>query len=243
MLIQTFPTNTAGNDYLCADIHGHFELLEQKLNQVNFDPAADRLFSLGDLIDRGPDSPRAFTWLDYPWFHAIQGNHERMLINSVEQDSPQLWYQWMHWGGDWATEYDRESIQPFYEKLRGLPVAIELALRGQHSVGLIHAELPDICDWLNVRDELSSQSHANIERELAISDMLWLKRQPFMDRDEMDGIQAVSNIHHVFHGHTIVPAILTLANRTFLDLGSYQTGEIGFIQIQPFLNSLASGSR
>ncbi|WP_460079305.1 metallophosphoesterase [Pseudomonas sp. H3_H05] len=33
-----------------GDVHGHFKLLTAALNKL------DRIFSVGDLIDRGPDS-------------------------------------------------------------------------------------------------------------------------------------------------------------------------------------------
>jgi serine/threonine protein phosphatase 1 len=59
-----------------GDIHGHFQRLQQCLEAVGFDPAVDRLFSVGDLVDRGPHSEAALDWLAQPWFHAVQGNHE-----------------------------------------------------------------------------------------------------------------------------------------------------------------------
>lgn len=84
-LISKVQSNTVGIDYICSDVHGHFSLLQDKLDQAGFDPYVDRLFSLGDLIDRGPECEEVLTWLQYDWFYAIQGNHERMLINGKRQ--------------------------------------------------------------------------------------------------------------------------------------------------------------
>ena len=55
-MIELVPANNVGIDYICSDIHGHFSLLESQLEKVGFDPDKDRLFSLGDLIDRGDES-------------------------------------------------------------------------------------------------------------------------------------------------------------------------------------------
>ena len=53
-LIRRFPLNRRGRDLAVGDIHGYFALLQQALNRVGFDPVCDRLFSVGDLTDRGP---------------------------------------------------------------------------------------------------------------------------------------------------------------------------------------------
>jgi len=39
----------------------------------------DQLFSVGDLVDRGPESHRVLEWLARPWFFAICGNHDFMV--------------------------------------------------------------------------------------------------------------------------------------------------------------------
>ncbi|MBP5144082.1 metallophosphoesterase, partial [Pseudomonas chlororaphis] len=71
--IQRFEINTAGRDFAVGDIHGHFTKLQAALDAVQFDPTVDRLFSVGDLVDRGPESADVDTWLAKPWFHAVRG--------------------------------------------------------------------------------------------------------------------------------------------------------------------------
>lgn len=237
-MIEMFTRNLLGKDYICSDIHGHFSLLAQQLDQINFNEQNDRLFSLGDLIDRGDESAQTLEWLAKPWFFAIQGNHERMLINAYESRSESLWFQWMTWGGSWAEDIDFEEIEPFYRAFSQLPLAIELALSNGKTVGLVHAELPDVCDWLDVKDLLSHIDPRKVETTLATSDMLWSKNQPYLPTEEIPRIEPVRNIDHVFHGHTIVKSYRTITNRTFMDLGSYESGRIGLIEPQPFLNDL-----
>jgi serine/threonine protein phosphatase 1 len=212
-------------------------VLSQELDRVNFNESNDRLFSLGDLIDRGDESNQALDWLAKPWFFAIQGNHERMLINAFESRSESLWFQWMMWGGSWAEDMDYEALEPFYQAFVQLPLAIELALPNGKSVGLVHAELPDVCDWQAVKQLVSHIEPGQIEATLATSDMIWSKIQPYLPADEIPRIEPVRNIDHVFHGHTIVQNYRTIANRTFMDLGSYETGRIGLIEPLSFLGA------
>lgn len=78
-----FDANTLGRDFAVGDLHGCKDALEQLLTHVNFDPSVDRLFSVGDLVDRGPDSWGCIALLEEPWFHAVLGNHEQLTIASL----------------------------------------------------------------------------------------------------------------------------------------------------------------
>ncbi|MGB0713157.1 MAG: metallophosphoesterase, partial [Gammaproteobacteria bacterium] len=48
--------NEVGRDLIVGDIHGEFIALKDRLDELEFVPGRDRLFSVGDLIDRGPNS-------------------------------------------------------------------------------------------------------------------------------------------------------------------------------------------
>ncbi len=228
-MIQAFTKNVIGKDYVCSDIHGHFSILENALASVGFDERRDRLFSLGDLIDRGDESCLALEWLARPWFFAIQGNHERMLINTVHSQSEVTRQQWMMWGGDWAEDMSYQDLQPFYDVFAKLPIAIEIELPDEKRVGLVHAELTDTCDWRHIKELLQSLSPMDVEHNLEVGNMLWFKNQPYLSAERREKVQPVMNIDHVFHGHTIVEDYLTITNRTFMDLGVYKTGRIGLI--------------
>jgi serine/threonine protein phosphatase 1 len=226
--------NIAGRDFICGDIHGYFEILESLLKEHEFNPLTDRLFSVGDLIDRGENSGQILQWLDKPWFFAVQGNHERMLINVVESQSPETKQQWINWGGHWAKDLDDSALQVYYQAIMKMPAAIEIEISKNCNVGLVHAELPDKCDWHQVKEMLLNAPR-NIEDNPTISNLFWTRAQPFYDDTRVQQVQPVQNIHHVFHGHTPVQKYKTISNRTFLDLGSYGTGKIGFIDVCEFL--------
>ncbi len=235
-MIKSYGINTLGRDFICSDIHGHFHLLEEKLQEHNFDKSKDRLFSLGDLIDRGEGSKNTLEWLREPWFHAIKGNHEQMLIETVESMSQSDRDLWIMWGGDWIESVSEELLKAFYKVFCQLPLAIELQLSNTKSVGLVHAELPDICDWEELKECIKTLSSNKVSGTGLDYTMLWERSQPKLDDEQVKRVEAVSQVDHVFHGHTIVEEYLTIKNRTFMDLGTYKTGKIGFIEPLQFLN-------
>lgn len=53
-MLRCIPTNHAGRDFVVVDLHGCLDQLEALLKAIGFDPARDRLFSVGNLVDRGP---------------------------------------------------------------------------------------------------------------------------------------------------------------------------------------------
>ena len=237
-MIELVPANKGGFDYICSDIHGHFSLLESQLEKLCFDPVKDRLFSLGDLIDRGDESEEFMTWLKKPWFFAIQGNHERMLINAVRSQSNSIRSQWFSWGGAWAEDLDDETLEEYCAVLENLPVAIELELDDKRRVGLVHASLPIDADWNQVKSWIGSLSQSQINSDRLANEMLWGRLLSDPEMAEKNAISNVANIDHVYHGHTIVSHYTTIANRTYMDLGSYSTGSIGLLNPKNHLDLL-----
>jgi len=117
-----------------------------------------------------------------------------------------------------------------------LPIAIELKLKSGKKIGLVHASLPDIADWLEVKKALESLSNREVNSFAPLlRDMIWDKA-PVYDNYSIN-LEEVKNIDHVFHGHTIVKDIIVLENRTFMDLGSYNNMKLGFIQPDEYLES------
>ena len=105
MTIHRFDTNTIGRDFAVGDIHGCFSALQKALDTIGFDPASDRLFSVGDLVDRGPESHLVLAWLDQPWFYAIFGNHDLMAWSRA-LGLPFHEVDHLIHGGEWLDELD-----------------------------------------------------------------------------------------------------------------------------------------
>jgi len=240
---KTYLPNETGQDYICSDIHGHFSLLETHLEQVGFDKTKDRLFCLGDLIDRGDESSMALNYLNKPWFYSILGNHELMLIDAYEIDKDHVLQQWYQWGGAWAEDLSKEDLEPFYEVMVVLPMAIELNLKSGEKVGLVHAELPLNCSWNDICSGLSAKrSTDNSTYTPLLHGMFWHKGQADSIDAVLREIKPVDHVDHVFHGHTIMPDITMCANRTFMDLGGYETDTLGLVNVEHYVKQFAPKS-
>ncbi|MGC9216946.1 metallophosphoesterase [Acidithiobacillus sp.] len=77
------PANLQGRDFIVGDLHGHPDVLRRLMDHVGFDYDMDRLFSVGDLVDRGPNSAGALDLLEAPWFYPVLGNHDAMLLATL----------------------------------------------------------------------------------------------------------------------------------------------------------------
>ena len=111
-------------DYCVSDIHGYYELFCRLLDKIRFG-GGDKLYVLGDVIDKGPDSIRLAKLLfSMSNVYCIAGNHEydflkyyRAMMRQTED------YDWVleklrdyFIDGkllDWET-VDRFDLLPFY---------------------------------------------------------------------------------------------------------------------------------
>lgn len=68
--------------YIVGDIQGCLDPLNKLLEQVRFDPACDRLFCVGDLINRGPQSLATLRFLKTlgTSVETVLGNHDMHLL-------------------------------------------------------------------------------------------------------------------------------------------------------------------
>lgn len=182
--------NKLGRDFVVGDIHGAYAMLEQGMRKVRFNPRLDRMFSVGDLIDRGPQSLRALAFLSKPWFHAVRGNHDHDFEQLPTERLRQL--AAADWNGlGWAARLDDASIGRLKERLRVLPVAMEIeTARG--SVGLVHGDVPRGMGW--------GQFWSGVESgdEACLSAALWGR-----ERVQLGDESGVAGIGRVFVGHTV----------------------------------------
>lgn len=211
-LVQRFGRNPHGRDLICGDIHGHFTRLQVALDAVGFDPARDRLFSVGDLVDRGPESDKALEWLALPWFHAVQGNHEDMAIRypAGNMDIDNYFAN----GGGWNISNPRDVQCEFSETFAALPVAIELETAGG-LVGIVHADCP-MASWPEFVSALECTDLRKSDREALIDMAQW-------SRDRINGGMAgdVAGVRAVVVGHTPVMEPTTLGNVHYIDTGGW----------------------
>ena len=130
-------SNTVGRDFVVGDLHGCLDALRYLLREIEFDGTRDRLFSVGDLIDRGSQSEQALTLLDKPWFYPVLGNHEEALCLVAEGGMRRSW--WYGIGGEWADGLSEETLVAYARRLRTLPLA-RVVGAGMRRFNIVHAE-------------------------------------------------------------------------------------------------------
>lgn len=208
--VQSFPRNRTGCDYVVGDLHGCFAQLARRLDALGFDPARDRLFSVGDLIDRGPDSAQARWWLQQSWFHACLGNHEGMLLSLGEawRDQPE-WFLFN--GGEWWWRLDDAQRADFLALFRSMPLALEVDTPWG-GVGVVHADVSRGVDW---RDFVQALERGD---ERARATALWSR-----SRAEGHVPEGVPGIARVVCGHTInsIGCVTVRGNVWFIDTGAF----------------------
>lgn len=125
---------------IVGDIHGRYEQLLRLLDRANYDPAKDIVYTVGDMIDRGPDSVKVLEFFQRERCYTIKGNHELMCLDSD-------WYDtWVKNGGIecmdsvYAIGQDHEWLK---DQIRNLPWVIEVGEDGEEGAfRIIHAEHP-----------------------------------------------------------------------------------------------------
>ncbi|MCG8460511.1 MAG: metallophosphoesterase, partial [Holophagales bacterium] len=104
--------------WVVGDIHGQKDRLDALLGRLELDPGRDRLWLVGDLVNRGPDSLGVLRWARHASaelgerFVVVLGNHDLHLLAArvglrrpdgdldavlAAADAPDL----LHWLASW----------------------------------------------------------------------------------------------------------------------------------------------
>ena len=216
--VRVEENSSGGRDFVAGDVHGEFTALETLLARVDFAPERDRLFALGDLVDRGPRSTDALIWMESGRIAlSVRGNHEQMLLERIEaaEADPDMHPWTMHpW---FPREVERASWSRWKAMIRAMPIAATVRTR-TGSVGLVHAT-PTGRHW----DTMLAQIGA------ADTDTLWLalnstaRARQDARRAEHEGIPIegrIDGVREVLCGHTILDDVAVTGNVWHVDTGA-----------------------
>lgn len=131
--------------YAIADLHGRYDLLEKSMLAIEAHASGKhKIITLGDYIDRGPDSARIIQKLmdlqakNFPSkgnLICLKGNHEAMMVETVTTPLMPSWWvgnggdttlQSYGWGGEPYSTYCYDVIPKAHlEWMNNLPIFYE----------------------------------------------------------------------------------------------------------------------
>lgn len=238
MRVVRHPMNTAGRDFVIGDVHGTYAVVAAALNAVRFDWSVDRLFSVGDLVDRGPESRRAGAFIANPRISPNLGNHEQMFLEMYEdgdnpdEDAVRFWTR--RNGMSWWMDVPQDERLALIAAFRSLPIVQEIETE-RGLVGLVHAEVPIGMDWQTFTAAIVAG-----DKQVTQS-ALWGRT-----RIEHGDDSGVRGIDRLFCGHTIVDTPTRLGNIYYIDSGSFvgvaTGGEEGRLTIATLVSATATFS-
>jgi serine/threonine protein phosphatase 1 len=236
--VQRVAINTTGRDIIVGDVHGTFTGLRAALDAIQFDEMnGDRLFFVGDLVDRGPESIEALWWLRQPWTFAVAGNHEDMAIRWPNGNMESGNYHAN--GGSWMIALDRPTQLEVAAVLGALPIALELET-ADGLVGIVHAECP-YASWDDFTAALEDPATSKGKRQGLIDCAQWSRT-----RIEMGADSLVEGVRAVVVGHTPMEKSVTLGNTIYIDTMGWRRGHFTLLDaatLRPITNQRASAPR
>jgi serine/threonine protein phosphatase 1 len=226
--IKTFQPNLQGRDFVIGDLHGSLSCLVALLEGLKFNADVDRVFSVGDLVDRGPDSLGCLSLVHEPWFHPVFANHEQMMLEAF--NGGVYGNFWLQNGGYWGIEALNDVDK--------LPLVITVELKSGKKIHVIHAELPP-------NHKIMDATLADPEQVIALAQeqaydgsyFLWgryifnpVSGVDFSNQAKVKRIVAYHHksldvfndkLSHIISGHTILQAPMTILGQTNIDTGAY----------------------
>lgn len=215
MLYQYLNGDNWRHIYIVGDLHGCRALLDRQLLEVRFDTQQDLLISVGDLIDRGPDSLGCLRLLAETWFRSVRGNHEEMALSALLQQQESLWK--MN-GGDWFWRLkaeQRAEAENYLMQCQALPLILQLVL-DERIVVVAHADYP--------ADRYAFEQPVD---EYAV---VWGRER--IHRLQQGMGEWITGADAFYFGHTPLDQPLSGWNQHFIDTGAVFGNALTLIKVQ-----------
>ena len=204
---QTIPINARGRDLVVGDVHGCFRTLDRALCELRFDATCDRLFGVGDLVDRGPYSAEAIEWLEQRFTAVALGNHDRAALR---------WFQARRGtapptDAEWLDAVPSADHLRWRDALAAMPLAISIATP-YGTVGVVHADVPH---------RVWSQATSMFESgDASAVDVALLGLDAASEAIRRHQAQSVEGLTALVHGHDAGKTVRHSANRWNIDTGA-----------------------
>lgn len=209
-LIKVWDKEIQGNVYAVGDIHGCYNLLMNRLNEIGFDFENDLLVAVGDLVDRGIQNLECVGLLSQPWFTSVRGNHEDLCIGGLHNHS----YKNCHIanGGEWFYELDELAQYNIAKVFSELPVVLEVEYNGK-KFGFVHGHIEQN-NWGEFKNSFGRAINPFRDpAELA----MWGRERMNTDNEQYTH---VSGVDAVIMGHTVTTKPFKRDNCYYIDTGA-----------------------
>lgn len=204
------------NVWVVGDLHGCHTLLMNELDRVGFNPECDLLISVGDLIDRGPENVECLELLQMPWFRAVMGNHEDLMLEGISPTGSVT--NWLINGGGWLYSLDTDKkalAMSLVERVRQLPYIIELKTTSE-TIVIAHADYPD--------------GEYQFGKQVPFFTVMWGRERI---SESIDGIGGeIAGADRFIFGHSPVNMPKTFWNQHYIDTGAVYCGKLTLMQVQ-----------
>jgi serine/threonine protein phosphatase 1 len=205
--IGYFEVNLKGRDFVVGDVHGEFYGFKKALETLDFKFEVDRVFCVGDLIDRGPNSHQMLILLKEKWFYSVLGNHEQLLLENHDNNNKRELF-WFPYGGKWWLELSSEERTEMVALIMQKMYLALSVVCDDKTFGVVHADMPSDTDWpaliANIKTDVRIQREAMWSRRT-------IKQKLFPD---------IVGIDFVVCGHSPQNSPTLSGNIVHLDTGS-----------------------
>ena len=217
--------------YIIGDIHGRSDLLDQTVNEIHRDIEKhgwreNLTITLGDYVDRGPDSRGVLERLasnPFPGqYIALKGNHEVLFESFLHHGSGADF--WRQFGG-------LETLHSY-----GVPVSDLMVGKGaKEAARALNAAIPEAHrEFLSsLKDSLSIGKyflcHAGVRPNVPldrqnVDDLFWIREEFLHSKQDFEKM--------IIHGHSPHEWPEIKSNRINIDTGAFATGRLTCLVIE-----------
>ena len=210
--------------YAIGDIHGRLDLLKSMIERINGDikSRADEniIVTLGDYVDRGPDSSGVLDRLATNPFAgqyvALKGNHEALFEAFL--DNPTVGPDWWRLGG-------LETVKSFGIEVTPKMRSSDFERVARQLRDAMSSQQIEFLKSLKMSFEFGQYflCHAGVRPGVSLArqsevDLIWIRDEFLSSQSDFGKV--------VVHGHTPRREPEVLANRINIDTGAYASGRL-----------------
>ncbi|EDM29019.1 putative bis(5'-nucleosyl)-tetraphosphatase, symmetrical [Lentisphaera araneosa HTCC2155] len=196
-----------------GDIHGCYAEFKKLLKKVNYDADCDRLISVGDIVNKGPQSAAVLDYFIKNKIEVVKGNHEDWLFRALSGESP------MYKEGEQIVQESAYSKEEILHWLKNLPCYI----KGEDFVA-VHAGFSPYCKLKenNERDLFTVRYVDKETQELFAKDNGEHKLSPWYE----EFTYQKPGKREIIHGHWAKKKICEYGRVIGLDTGCVYGGHL-----------------